>query len=549
MSARPSSEEAYRIRGQEAFGAGHLPVAQGRLARNLLVAGMAIVLLALFARGMSEPIRHDEQISSAVGSLIGRLGLYQDISYAHLPNLPILLKAFLVFTGDQYQFLVGRIVVFLCWCTFLYAFTNLAWRLSGNTHATVLSFILIVTHPLFVDYKSVIIAAHLFPLCFGMLGFLSFMKAIGGVRLNPRHAFLCGLFLSIAVGFKANYIILIPPFVIAALVVPTASSLRHRLSEVALPMGIGGLIGGIPTFYYLAMHRDVFLFDVLEYFLGPQRIYWSDPTNIADARGSTLVERMVFGFQLWTSGVALLVAVAILYCIVLALSSSQPKTRLKGLMSWPAWLCLALLTSGIVVSFVPAPSFPQYFMPPVPFAILLAACLFGGLAPEQQPQAGPVLLAIGLAGLAAGGPALFQDLPKLLRPGGWEGVRIHQTADRIRATLDRSGRPPLIATLSPVYAVEAGADVYPELASGAFYYRIGDYLTAEQRATYRITSPGTIASLLARRPPDAILIGHEGVLDAPLERFALAHGYVRATHFVGRDRSGETVMYVRRAPQ
>ena len=38
-----------------------------------------------------------------------------------------------------------------------------------------------------------------------------------------------------------------------------------------------------------------------------------------------------------------------------------------------------------------------------------------------------------------------------------------------------------IATLSPLYAIEANLPIYHELATGPFLYRVGDLLRPEQR--------------------------------------------------------------------
>ncbi len=517
--------------------------------RRILIGAAVVLLLALFARVMSEALRHDEQIYLPIASLFGRYALYQDMSYAHLPNLPILLHGFLFATGGEYQFLAARFVVFLCWVGLLYAFTSVAWRLSRSIAATVLAVLLIVTNTLFVDYAGMIVAAHLFPICFAVFAFLFFLIAMESDRVRPGYVFLCGLFLAIAAGFKANYVIVIPPFAVAAFLVPRSLPFKRRLVAVVLPMVLGGIIGGLPSIYYLATHTNAFVFDVLDYFLGPHPAYWNEPANAVEAKGLSLPARVIYGYRLWSTGSALLIAVTGIYCVAFALASPEPRAQLRRMTSWPMLLCLALTILGILVAFVPKPSFPQYFMPPIPFAILLLMCLIGAQTDEQRSRSRPILIAVGIASLVAGGPALFADLPRLAKPASWEGMRIHRTAARIHEALDFSGGKPRVATLAPIYAIEAGADVYPELASGPFYYRIGDYLSADQRRSYRITSPRTIGELLGRQPPDAVLVGHEGVLDEPLERFALAHGYRRVDRSIGHDRYGETRLYVRPSPR
>ncbi len=42
-----------------------------------------------------------------------------------------------------------------------------------------------------------------------------------------------------------------------------------------------------------------------------------------------------------------------------------------------------------------------------------------------------------------------------------------------------------LATVSPVYAIESGLGIYPELSTGSFVLRIGDLLSEEQRLASR----------------------------------------------------------------
>ncbi len=45
-------------------------------------------------------------------------------------------------------------------------------------------------------------------------------------------------------------------------------------------------------------------------------------------------------------------------------------------LDWPAGLAAALVVCGMLVSFVPTPSFQQYYAPPIAFTIVLALILF-----------------------------------------------------------------------------------------------------------------------------------------------------------------------------
>jgi hypothetical protein len=93
-----------------------------------------------------------------------------------------------------------------------------------------------------------------------------------------------------------------------------------------------------------------------------------------------------------------------------------------------------------------------------------------------------------------------------------------------------------VATLSPLFAVEARLPIYPELATGPFLYRVGDLIPPEQRKRFVATSPRSVGALLAADPPGAIVVGVEGDLDDPLVEYASAPGYRKVP---GTGRSGQ----------
>ncbi|MDK1374232.1 MULTISPECIES: hypothetical protein [unclassified Sinorhizobium] len=531
--------------------AGSLPAALG-----LNVAGRSVPLwcalsgaaallgLAIFARVMSEAIGHDEQIYMGAGALIDRYTLYQDVSYAHFPNLPILLS---LVVGDSpgYHFLAARFTVFLCWMAFLGAFGALSWRLSKSLPITVLAILLIVSNPLFIDHAPMLVASHLFPVCLATFGFLFFVLAMERERRRSLYVFLCGASLSLAVGFKVNYVIVVPPFVVAAFLLPRSLKASDRLRRVVVPMALGGLIAGLPSIYYFLTHTDAFLFNTVEYFTGPHRAYWNEPARASTVTGLSLRSRIIFAYQLWGTGASVVILVGLCYCFAALALSRDRSAAWRQLAVYPVPITLALTALGVLISFVVKPAFPQYYMPPIPFMILLLVCLLAAMTAEQRQHARPLIAALAVSAFLLGAPQLLQDLPKLAAPSTWTGIQVHNTATRMREHLGTNAGRPRVATLSPIYAIDAGLEIYPQLASGPFFFRVGDYLSPEQRAAYNITSPSTVHVLFDAAPPDAILIGHEGELDEPLKAYALAHGYVRVPEPIGTDRYGGSILYVR----
>src|SRR3546814_12041442 len=95
---------------------------------------------------MAYPLRHDEQIYLPAGILFTSGDLYQDFSFNHLPNLPLLLGGIFALTGSSHYLLVGRIVIFMCWIATVAAFALIAHRYTRIPLVAAFAALLVVTH-------------------------------------------------------------------------------------------------------------------------------------------------------------------------------------------------------------------------------------------------------------------------------------------------------------------------------------------------------------------------------------------------------------------
>lgn len=510
----------------------------GRATVLLYTAVAGLVLLALFARIMMEDLRHDEHMFVAAGALLGTYALYGDFSYSHLPNLALFLSGLFELAGSSHYLLIARMSLFATWILFLLGMYLTATQLSGRRFIGLFAVLLLVTDQLFISHVGMVVSNNIYAATLAIYGLFFFLT---GLKADQRRALwiaLAGLFLSLAAGVKANFIVFVLPIAMAAVLLPAHLAFRDRLLKVVLPLAVGGLIGALPTFAYLAAHGDVMIFNVFDFHTGPHRAYWSEPAHAATVTGMTLPSRVFYAYQLWTAGSTVLIFLGALGLVTVAALHRGLARALTHFADGRTLLVLALVLAGIAICFPVLPSFPQYYMPPIPFAIVLIAALYGRLDTGETKAATPLLATFALAALVLGGPRLLADLPSIMTPERWTPVKVHGVAADIGEAVSETGKSGPLATLVPIYALEAGLDVYPELGTGPFYYRIGDYLTAEDREAFRVASPATLEALFDRNPPAAILSGYEGKLDQPLERYGWINGYETLPTPFGEDRYG-----------
>jgi 4-amino-4-deoxy-L-arabinose transferase-like glycosyltransferase len=505
----------------------------GRRSGWLLAGAGLLLAAALFARIMRAPVGRDENMFFTIPMLAGEGDPYRDFGFNHLPNL-LLLAGPLMRMADE-PFLAGRLLVFLAWLLTAAVMAAHGVRATGSRRVAALGVLLLGTSPLLLNATGTLISNNFLPIPFALAGALMMFTALEGAEVRRGRVLLAGVLLAVAAGFKANYVFVVVPFAVAAFLVPRALPLAARLRQVVLPLLAGGLLGGAPTLLALARDPAGFLAHVAGYHRGPHVAHAAQSLDPALVR--TPAERLQLALELWGSGGTLLAGFVVLVLAIMLVGRGwRPR--------WEVLATLALVGLGMLVSFVPTPSFPQYFSPPVAFLILLMLLLIGELQPGERAQLRPWLLGLAIAVVAIDGPRLARDLPALADPSGWTPSKVDRNAAVVAAAA--GGRP--VATLVPVYPVAGRAGVYPELAAGPFIYRVADLIPPEDRRHYRLVSPAALPAMLDRVPPGAVLLETDGALEAPLAGWALANGYREVALPEPDTKAGRLRLYVPGSP-
>ncbi len=521
------------------------PYGRERIVRVAWTGALVITVLALFARIMAYPVRHDEQMYLPIGAMLGQGDLYSDFGFNNFPNLPLGLGLIFGATGTDHYLLTGRLLIFGGWLVAFAAMAYMVRRATRSRPAAILAMLLFATNPVLIGPTGMLVTNNFLPLACALAAMALMLSAIEGPRIHAIRMAGAGLCVAFAAGFKANYAYLIPLFALAAFFAPSALSLRDRVVRSLLPLCIGGIIGSVPTLYYLLRDPQAFLAHVIHYHRGPHIAYWLANADVDGEKIMTLGGKLKLAAKVWFGGgMVVVIGLAVVFGALILRDRNDVETRQP---KWPIYLLLAIIAGGIVMSFLPTPAFPQYYALPLPFILLLAAFLYARLSPESQRQAVPWALAAALIVVAIGMPRLLVRLPQLVMPSRWAGMEVHAAGVELARLTQGASQVGPVATLAPLYPLEGGLPLYPELVTGPLVYRVGDIIPAGDRRYYtHVTSPRTIGTMLEKRPPAAILVGQEGALDLPLVAFARSNGYRLATSELVNDRYGKAAVYVRR---
>ncbi|NWK98789.1 hypothetical protein DM806_24625 [Sphingobium lactosutens] len=509
----------------------------GRHVVHGAVAALILCLLALFGRIMTYPLQHDEQFYVSAGVLLDRYSLYPDLGFSHLPNVALLFSGAFAVLGDGHYLLVGRLIVFASWIATITALLMIARDYARSMLVGGLMVGFLLLNPMFLNATGMAATNNFLPIPFALFGLYLFLRAADAEQMSSMLALASGFLLAVAAGFKINYALLVMPVGLAALLAPPAMPLAERLRRIALPMLVGGVIGGLPTILYAMSDIRGFIVHVIDFQRGPQLGYWAAHSDPADPKVIGMADKLLLAHRLWLSGVTMLMIVTLLSFVAIAI------TRRSAFMRWPVMLVAAICALGALLAFVPTPSFPQYFTPALPFLAILAGLLFGTFDQEGRRLAQPLMAAVLLLTVITGAPLLLPSLTGLAKPAGWTGLRVARDGAAIAAIVRESrfaGRP--IATLSPLHALEGGIPIYPHFALGPFVYRAAPWVREDQRRYFaHFVTADDIPVLLNSRPPAAILTGIEGNADAALDRFAQAKGYRAIPMSLKKTENGEAV--------
>ena len=188
---------------------------------------------------------------------------------------------------------------------------------------------------------------------------------------------------------------------------------------------------------------------------------------------------------------------------------------------WKIAFLLSLAIFILIGSFLPAPSWYQYFYAPLP--VLILGVLYGLSRLDRSPLRLAALASFFLGVLLTNAFHFNQypNLRSLARPGTWYPIQTRVLGYKIKQ-LSGEGR---VLTLSPLFPLDGGARIYPEFATGPFAWRVADFLNEEERSAYQIWSNENLVQVLEQQPPGGILTGLTRDAEGFLIDYARQKGY------------------------
>lgn len=510
--------------------------------------GILLLALALYGRIMGYDLRRDEFMFVPPMALLGQYDLYGDLFYNHVPYSAWLLRGVHLLLPWMDLLATARLTIFLAWLGLLGGCFWLCLRISERLSVAIFGVASLLSAEVLLGQTGMAATNNLLPLPFAMMGLGLFVLCVAENRPAFRPLFIAGLMLSIAAGMKASAIAFVPPVAIAAFLLPRDMTLTERARYMALPVALGGLIGALPLIWLAVTQTDVFFAHILHYHSGPHVAYWQANAASEPGLALSLGGKALLAQSIWLTGATLLAG----FALVLAMAAFA-RTESRGRHVWDSALhgvivVLAAMISAAVLGFVPTPGFPQYYTAPLIGIPLLAALLYRGLNHDAAEFVARIFRIAAALMLLLALPRLAIGLNDLRHPQDLTPARLERGAEALAAAMAEAGTPEgPVATLSPLYPLEAGLPIYPEFAAGPFAYRVAPYTDPDLRQLYVMAGPADLDTLFAATPPAAILTGFDAPTEAALVAYARTAGYHPQPVQAISDRYGSGTLWLRPA--
>lgn len=192
--------------------------------------------------------------------------------------------------------------------------------------------------------------------------------------------------------------------------------------------------------------------------------------------------------------------------LILSAASLLKSTGTESTHNGLLYAFLFLLPVFLLVgSFLPTPSWYQYFYAPLPFIVLGVLYSLSKLVRLSRLASYTGLMVFFLSVILVNYFHFdkYPNLRSLARPGAWYPIQTRVLGYKIKTIVGEER----VLTLSPLFPLDGGASIFPQYATGPFAWRVADLLTKEQRFTYKVMSQDELIVTLDEKPAGGILVG------------------------------------------
>jgi hypothetical protein len=474
------------------------------------IALLALAWMVCAATTLTERVDRDEHMYLAAAALATEHDIYEDFAFLQTPYSIGVYRAVSALSPGHWTLLPARIFKILLTAGMIGLLFAFLRRLGARPLLAAALVVLLYQDDLIREMSALARNYDLARAC--VLLALLILPLRADDPSSRIRLLAVGILASASIGFKLTY----APLALLLLVWPLVPHSVNRLHRVKW-LAIGALAGLAPLVSVaIGVEPSVLHGNLIGYhFLNAE-------FHVAEGYEpyATVWDRTTrtIGTILSPEHRPLSATVAIALALNVA-RWSRPRNWVPGQR---AIFVLCFLVAALVIAVVPRPVQASYFAPTF-FGLTMVVAVAASRLTTGGAQ---TVLAFSVLSLIAVGTLRAPEAVDLLKaasdPNRWTGVVTHRSGNQLAAL--RAGPEPVVTT-HPIFALEGGCTLYPELATGEFTWRVGALLGPERRRQLKVASAETLAEFLESRPARAVVTEIDGPWDQPLVDWAIAHGW------------------------
>jgi hypothetical protein len=478
-----------------------------RTVKILVVLLLIALSLVIFMRSMAQRVVDPEHVSCAAGVLLtkGKM-IYRDFAcVAQMPYHPFLCAAIFKALNTTHYLFAARMLTVACDILIIICIISIFQRV----------------------FTSFPITGRLFGMAMTVLYVFNYhVDKVNGFALNRDFMILCillsfWLFISTDFERKSRYLrigamsalltlatclhvsaVFIQLLFFVMLLIQHAESGRKRL-KTALPFLIAPVIVLILPLWTMVQAPHAFFINIVE--MPVLRMHLMRRTQVM--MGTTLYDKILQVLTYYFADERGIFPFVIVICLTVLVLLGRRKLELPNLKN--ALLAVFVPVIFLIIGLcVPEFSYENFAML-IPFIIisfaypLLYLRRLESINPHVLFRIALILVIAFSLAQAASQPFALLRVSRILRPQSWIPMKVHQISEEIA---QKAGEPKLVATLAPLYALESGCDIYPELSSGLAGCKIAGVMSDAKRQITNTLNEETFKETLAKKPPCVVVI-------------------------------------------
>jgi len=458
---------------------------------------LLLVILSLYSsiNIILNNVDHNEYMYVTAGVLLKNNNvIYKDFAFLQTPLLPIIYALIFKLIPSTNYLLIAKIISFLFLVFSALIIKKISFVLIKDKIFSYLISIIFILNPVILRI-SIESSNYISSLFFFILSIYFLIKGYKQDFYNPNNYFFSALFLGLSISTKLFYMIFLLPYLIFLLV--SENKKQNILKSIK-----GLFIGLLPIFVFLIISPDKFIFYNIKY-------------HILNSKLMAVKNQFGVKLELFKRVFIQTDILSLAFFIIFLIIINKIKNKYRK-RDFPILILIYsyLLFSFLLILLI-SPVYIQYFSSFVLLLFVLVPIMInisenkGKVFDENNlKKISKYVFSILLVFMLIINYRSVFKKPNFNNCKVNKIFKISKILKKEISKISKENKNKVFCFI-PILPLQAGQEIYNELATGGFMYRISKFLTFEEQKKYKTFSKKYIIKQLNALNPKFFLIGYK----------------------------------------